>query len=36
MAGEDPQARPGYAMLGHVFAVGYTIGLMQALNIAYG
>ncbi len=35
MAGEDAQARPGYAMLGHVFAIGYTIGLMQALGIAY-
>jgi mannonate dehydratase len=35
MAGEDSQARPGYAMLGHIFAIGYTIGLMQALNIAY-
>jgi len=35
MEGEDAQARPGYAMLGHVFAIGYTIGLMQALNIAY-
>ncbi|MFH1568336.1 MAG: mannonate dehydratase, partial [Gemmatimonadota bacterium] len=35
MAGEDAQARPGYAMLGHIFAIGYTIGLMQALGIAY-
>ena len=35
MEGEDSQARPGYAMLGHIFAIGYTIGLMQALNIAY-
>ena len=35
MAGEDSQERPGYAMLGHIFAIGYTIGLMQASNIAY-
>ncbi len=35
MAGEDASARPGYAMLGHIFALGYTIGLMQALDIAY-
>jgi mannonate dehydratase len=35
MEGEDAQTRPGYAMLGHIFAIGYTIGLMQALNIAY-
>ena len=35
MEGEDAQTRPGYAMLGHIYAIGYTIGLMQALNIAY-
>jgi len=35
MEGEDAQTRPGYGMLGHIFAIGYTIGLMQALNIAY-
>ena len=35
MAGEDAQKNPGYGMLGHIFAIGYTIGLMQALNIAY-
>lgn len=35
MEGEDSQKRPGYAMLGHIFALGYTIGMMQALNIAY-
>ena len=35
MEGEDSQRRPGYAMLGHIFALGYTIGMMQALNIAY-
>jgi mannonate dehydratase len=35
MEGEDAEKRPGYAMLGHIFAIGYTKGLMQALNIAY-
>ncbi len=25
----------GYAMLGHIFAIGYTKGLMQAMGIAY-
>ncbi|HOL72635.1 MAG TPA: mannonate dehydratase [Bryobacteraceae bacterium] len=35
MEGEDPDKRPGYAMLGHIFAIGYTKGLMQALNIPY-
>lgn len=35
MAGEDAQKHPGYAMLGHIFAIGYTIGLMQAQNIDY-
>ncbi len=35
MAGEDAQDHPGYGMLGHIFAIGYTIGLMQAMNIAY-
>ena len=35
MEGEDAKERPGYAMLGHIHAIGYTKGLMQALNIAY-
>lgn len=35
MEGEDAQDRPGYAMLGHIHALGYTKGLMQALNIPY-
>ncbi len=35
MEGEDAQKNPGYAMLGHIHAIGYTKGLMQALNIAY-
>jgi D-mannonate dehydratase len=35
MEGEDAEKRPGYAMLGHIHAIGYTKGLMQALNIAY-
>lgn len=35
MEGEDPEKNPGYAMLGHIHAIGYTKGLMQALNIAY-
>jgi mannonate dehydratase len=25
----------GYEMLGHIFAIGYTIGIMQTANIAY-
>ena len=35
MEGEDSKTRPGYAMLGHIFAIGFTKGLMQALNITY-
>lgn len=35
MEGEDSEKRPGYAMLGHIHAIGYTKGLMQALNIPY-
>lgn len=35
MAGEDAENNPGYAMLGHIFALGFTKGLMQASNIAY-
>lgn len=35
MEGEDSQNSPGYAMLGHIHAIGYTKGLMQALNIPY-
>jgi mannonate dehydratase len=35
MYGEDAKTRPGYAMLGHIYAIGYTQGLMQARNIAY-
>ena len=31
MEGEDAQKNPGYAMLGHIHAIGYTKGLMQAL-----
>jgi mannonate dehydratase len=35
MEGEDATRNAGYAMLGHIHALGYTKGLMQALNIAY-
>jgi mannonate dehydratase len=35
MEGEDEENNPGYAMLGHIHALGYTKGLMQAQNIAY-
>ncbi|MCC6392124.1 MAG: mannonate dehydratase [Bryobacterales bacterium] len=35
MAGEDSEHNAGYAMLGHIFAIGYTKGLMQARNLAY-
>lgn len=35
MEGEDAEKNPGYAMLGHIHALGYAKGLMQALNIAY-
>ncbi len=35
MEGEDAQKNPGYAMLGHIHALGFTKGLMQALNIPY-
>jgi hypothetical protein len=32
MEGEKPG---GYGTLGHVFAIGYVIGIMQTANIAY-
>jgi mannonate dehydratase len=35
MEGEDAEKRPGYAMMGHIHAIGYAKGLMQALNLAY-
>ena len=35
MEGENKEGSSGYAMLGHIHAIGYTKGLMQALNIAY-
>jgi len=35
MEGENAKGSSGYAMLGHIHAIGYTKGLMQALNIAY-
>lgn len=35
MEGENAQDNPGYGMLGHIYAIGYTKGLMQALNIPY-
>jgi len=35
MEGEDSEKNPGYAMLGHIHALGFAKGIMQALNIAY-
>jgi mannonate dehydratase len=35
MEGENDKGSSGYAMLGHIHALGYVKGLMQALNIAY-
>lgn len=35
MEGEDAREKPGYAMMGHIFAIGYTKGLMQASGIPY-
>jgi mannonate dehydratase len=35
MEGENTERNLGYAMLGHIFAIGYTKGLMQSRNIAY-
>lgn len=34
MHGEDPEV-PGYAALGHLFAVGYLKGILQSQGIAY-
>ncbi|MCC7175957.1 MAG: mannonate dehydratase [Bryobacterales bacterium] len=35
MEGEGQKGSSGYDMLGHIHALGYAKGLMQALNIAY-
>jgi len=35
MGSEDAAKTRGYGMLGKIFAFGYMIGMMQAMNLAY-